>query len=458
MDTKSESSLKKYEMRGQQMLEAIERTRETMRSKKFDTIAVHGIYNAEQALLHNQGSIIEPAYLSAAQHYENSDHLEVALAYKMPSWAYSRIANPTVHYLEETIALMEGYGSEEKVSSSVFASGMSAIFMATNPFLTNPERKAINIVVSARCYGGTFMLFNERYGRERGIDVRWVSDPLDLDAWTSLIDENTRFLYGEMPSNPSLDVIDIPALSVLAHHHELPFIVDATIATPALLRPIELGADIVIQSLSKTMASSGFAIAGAVSAKHHITSRFGDDALKENFAQYIKLLPARDHGPSLSPLSALMILNDMRTLRHKVDVMSANTATAAAFLQQHDAVESVHYPGLEQQPGYATAKAQMRLVDSPTDENRYGHLLSFTVKSGAVGARRVLDGFSMIWRGTDLGRVKSVANIPSISTHQQQGEQGRELACLPDNLIRLCVGHEDVDDVIADLEQGLTLA
>lgn len=455
MSTQFSPGVEKYVERGQEMIASLQRARETMRGKRFDTIAVHGIYNAEQALRNNQGSIIEPTYLTASQHYESSDHMEAALAYLMPSWAYSRIANPTLGYLEETIALMEGYGSDEEVTTCTFSSGMSAIFMATNPFLENPDNKKINIVASAKCYGGTFMLFNQRYGKERGIDIRWVSNPLDLKEWEQQIDDDTRFVYGEMPSNPSLDVININSLANLAHRFELPLIIDATVSTPALLRPIQSGADIVVQSLSKTMGSSGFAIAGAVSAKHNITSRMGCEMMKDNFAQYIKLQPARDHGTNLSPFNALMILNDMRTLRSKMDHMSSSTEKVAHFLSQHKAVETVYYPGLESHGGHAVAKQQMVLVDSHGDINRYGHLLSFTVKSGSKGARNVLDGLEMIWRATDLGRIKSVATIPAISTHQQQGENGRELANVPDNLIRLCVGHEHVDDIMLDLERGL---
>ncbi len=445
--------VEKYMTQGREKSAIAQRTREDMRRKKFDTIAVHGVYNAEQALQSNQGSIIEPAYLSASQHYENSDHLEAALAYLTPSWAYSRIANPTVGYLEETIALMEGYGYPGEVTTCATSSGMSAIFMATNPFLCNPDNEKINIVVSAKCYGGTFMLFDQRYGKERGIDIRWVSNPLDIEEWEEKIDANTRFLYGEMPCNPSLDIIDIEALVNLAHSFDLPLIVDATIATPALLRPLQLGADIVVQSLSKTMGCSGFAIAGSVSARHNIPSRVGCDEMKSNFGQYIKLLPGRDHGPNLSPFNALMILNDMRTLRSRVDHLSRNADTVAHFLDSHSAVESVYYPGLEQHPGHPLAARQMKLVDS--DFNRYGHLLSFTVKPSSWAARKVLDGLKMIWRATDLGRIKSVATIPAISTHQQQGQEGRDLAGLPSNLIRLGVGHEDVDDIIADLQQAL---
>lgn len=448
-----------YVQRGQEMTAAEETRRAHMRRMRFDTIAVHGLYGMEAALA-NQGSIIEPGYLSAAQHFENSDHMEAALAYLMPSWTYSRIANPTTHYLEETLALLEGYGFEGEVSALVTASGMAAVFMATHPFLardgvlTRP-----NIVVSAKCYGGSYMLFQQRYGVERGVEVRWVRDPLDMAEWESHIDEETRFVYGEMPSNPSLAVMDIPGLAELAHAHGLPLIVDSTVASPALLRPLSLGADIVIHSVSKSMAASGFAIAGAVIARHEIPSRVGPDDMRRNFATYLKLLPFRDQGPGLSPFNALMILNDLRTLRSRMDVLSRHTMQVADFLQRHPGVEAVFYPGLEEVRGHDTAARVMWLADGEDDYgvpvNRFGHLMGFTVRGGAAAARAVFDRLELIWRATDLGRIKSVATIPAISTHQQQGEEGRELAQLPRNLVRLSVGGEHPGDVIADLEQAL---
>lgn len=459
--------VQQYVDRGQAIMAATDAARARMRQMKFDTIAVHGIYNAEAALA-NQGSVIEPGYLSTSQHFENSDHLEAALAYLMPAWAYSRIANPTVGYLEETLALLEGYGYDGGVTATTTTSGMSAVFMATNPFLTLQEgaagngrysREPINFVASARCYGGSFVLFQQRYQAERGIEVRWVRNPLDVAEWASQIDGNTRFLYGEMPTNPTLDVMDIPAIAEVAHAHNLPLIIDSTVATPALLRPLTLGADIVVQSVTKSMATSGFAIAGAIIARHDIPSRIGPDELRANFAQYVKLLPLRDHGPGLSPFNALMALNDMRTLRLRLDAASRSSQRVAEFLDAHPQVERVYYPGIASSEGHAVAARDMWLVDSADaygePVNRYGHLLSFTVKGGDRAARKVFDGLQLIFRATDLGRIKSVATIPAISTHQQQGEAGRILGNVPGHLIRLNVGGEHADDLIADLDGAL---
>ena len=450
--------VEKYMARGQAAVAQANEQRANMRRKKFDTIAVHGMYDM-QAALANQGSIIEPAYLASAQHFENSDHLETALAYLMPAWGYTRLANPTMNYLEETIALLESYGCDCSASAMATSSGMSAVFMATNPFLENPELKKINFVAAAKCYGGTFMLFAQRYMAERGIEVRWVKNPLDLDEWASKIDDHTRFVFGEMPSNPGLALLDIAALAKLAHAHDLPLLVDSTVATAALMRPLQHGADIVIHSVSKSMATSGFTIAGALISRDQIPSRVGPQALRDNFAQYAKLLPGRDYGPALSPFNALMALNDLRTLRMRMDYTSRSAMTVAQFLGQHKNVEAVSYPGLSAQPGYDIAARYMWLVDGADDYgqevNRFGALLSFNVRGGIPATRQVFDKLQMIWRATDLGRIKSIATIPAISTHQQQGDTGRDLADVASNMIRLSVGAEHSADIIADLEQAL---
>jgi O-acetylhomoserine/O-acetylserine sulfhydrylase-like pyridoxal-dependent enzyme len=439
--------------------------REVVKKWKFDTIAVHGLYSVEDAIEDYQGSIIEPIFMSTSQAYRDSDEMAAALAYLIPTWCYSRIANPSTYYYEWTLALLEGYGFDGEISACSTSSGMAAIMTAVQPFLVHVEKtvgEQRNFVATAQCYGGTFQQFNVRLAEERGIECRWVGDATDLDEWASKIDKNTRFLYGELPSNPQQGFFDIEAVADLAHSHGLPLICDSTVATPALLRPICHGADIVVQSVTKTITSSGFGIAGAVIARKGVTTTIPNDQLKNDFCGYIKYLPNRDYGPNLHPMQAIMSLNDMRTLRSKVDQLSRNTMRVAAFLEKHPKVEKVEYLGLEHHPHHELASKYMWLVDSEFDDcyggkrvNRYGHLMSFCVQGGAEAARRVFDRLQRIWRATDLGRIKSVATIPAISTHQQQGEEGRKLAGIPPNLIRLCVGGEHPDDVIADIDQAL---
>ena len=438
---------------------------ERVKKYKFDTIAVHGLYSVEEALSQNQGAIIEPVYFSTSQAYRDSDELEAALAYLIPTWCYTRIANPTTYYLQWVLALLEGYRTGSDTSCLVTASGMAAIALATDAFLvkqkTGPED--INFVSSVRLYGGTFQNFNVRKRQERGIDVRWVLNPEDIQEWKSKIDENTRYLYMEAPSNPQQSFCDIKALTDLAHSWEIPFIIDATCATPALMRPIAYGADVVVHSLTKSVTSGGLAIGGALISRKPIVTKVKNDnpLFKESFAEYIQFLPYRDQGPAATPLNALFALNDLRTLRSKMDLVSQNCQKVAEFLSRHPRVYQVDYLGLPNFHLHALAKKYMKLVDSDEEKgkevNRYGHLMSFRVDGPPENARKVFDELKIIFRATDLGRIKSVATIPSISTHQQQGEEARKMADVPPQLIRLCVGAEDPADIIADLDQALNV-
>ncbi|HHJ52801.1 MAG TPA: O-acetylhomoserine aminocarboxypropyltransferase/cysteine synthase [Caldithrix abyssi] len=444
--------------KGKELVANRQRRIERAKKWKFDTVATHGLYDAREALSLNNGSIMEPVYLTTAQAYHNSAEMEVALAYQMPTWCYTRIANPSNYFLEETAALLETYGSDMEASCVATASGMSAIRTATDPFLVKDDRfPKPNIVASAKVYGGTFQQFWVRRYQEQGIEVRWIKDPTDMEEWASRVDDQTRYLYGEFPSNPTVDIFDISAVAELAHSHGIPLIVDSTCASPALTRPLLLGADIVVQSASKVISASGTSIVGLVISKKNITSKIGDDEMKEDFATWAKLWPYRDNGPALSPFNAIMTLNDMRTLRSRVEKMSRNALTVAKYLEGHPKIESVHYPGLESYKAHAIAQKYMKLVDS--DENHYGYMMAVDIKEDKPGdsknARKFYDALDMIWRATDLGRVKTVATLNAISTHQQQGEEGRRLASIKPSTCRISCGVEAVEDIIADLEQAL---
>jgi O-acetylhomoserine/O-acetylserine sulfhydrylase-like pyridoxal-dependent enzyme len=436
--------------------------REVVKKWRFDTIAVHGLYSVEEALRFNQGAVIEPVYLSSSQAYYDSDHMEAGLGYLVPNWCYSRIANPSLFYLEATLALLEGYGSDVMTDCCSFSSGMSAIMSAIEPFLVRrgpkPSEK-INFVATCQVYGGTFQQFCERQMKDKGIECRWVVNSLDLEEWKAKIDDGTRFLYGEMPSNPGQAFFDLDAVTALAHKNGIPMIVDTTVATPALLRPLARGADIVVQSVTKSMTSSGFGIAGAVISRRDIVSNVDNPGMKANFARWLKFVPGRDNGPCVGPMQAVLSLNDIRTLRTRMDVLSGNAQKVAEFLAGHPRVESVNYLGLASNPMHKLARRYMVLADSGLDGgkplNRYGHLMSFNVAGTHQDTRDFFDGLKRVWRATDLGRIKSVATIPAISTHSQQGEEGRRMAQIPPNMVRLCVGGEHPDDIIADLDQAL---
>uniref|UniRef100_A0A7C4CEQ0 O-acetylhomoserine aminocarboxypropyltransferase/cysteine synthase n=1 Tax=candidate division WOR-3 bacterium TaxID=2052148 RepID=A0A7C4CEQ0_UNCW3 len=447
--------------RGRQCLEEHRERWRRQKKLRFDTLAVHGLYTAQEAIERNQGAIIEPLFLASAQAYRDSDDMEAALSYQVPTWCYTRIHNPTLGSLEDTLALLESYGMDEEVGCCVYSSGMAAIENVTDTLLMQQGNGTPNFVATCQVYGGTFQQFSVRKGQERGIDVRWIKDANNLDEWRSRIDKNTRFLYGELPSNPGLGFFDLAAVVALAHEHGIPMVVDSTVASPALLRPLVLGADIVIQSATKVMSSSGMGMAGAVISRKPIVTRLQNEELVADFALYLKRYPQRDQGGCLHPFQALMTLNDLRTLRTRVDVWSQTALAVAQFLEKHPRVLAVSYLGLESHPLHELAAKYLWLVDSEHDArygrrvNRYSHLLAFRPKGGPPATRKVFDRLQMVWRATDLGRVKTVATIPAISTHLLQGEEARDMAAIPPDLIRLSVGAEHPDDIIADLEQAL---
>jgi len=434
-----------------------------MKKFKFDTIAVHGLYSIEEALNKNQGATIEPLYLATSQAYHDSDELEAALDYLIPAWTYTRYANPTTYYLEWTLALLESYRTGVDASCVATASGISAIASAVDPFLVKQKKgeEQINFVSSIQIYGGSFQNFSVRKMQERGIEVRWVLHPEDIEEWKTKIDENTRFLYAEAPSNPQQSFCDVKTIADLAHMWEIPLIIDTTCATPALMRPLAYGADIVVHSLTKSMTSGGLAIGGAMISRKPITTKVKNDSplFKESFAEYVKHLPYRDNGPAASPVNALFTLNDMRTLRSKMDLLSQNCQKVSEFLSHHPRVYQVDYLGLQSSCLHKLAKKYMKLVDSDdgngNEINRYGHLMSFRVDGPPENARKVFDNLKLIFRATDLGRIKSLATIPAISTHKQQGKEARRMADIPPQMIRLCVGGENPDDIIEDLDQAL---
>ena len=422
----------------------------TVKKWKFDTIAVHGLYSVTDALKDYQGAIIEPIFMSTSQAYSDSDEMAAALAYKIPTWCYSRIANPSTYYYEWTLALLEGYGFDGATSCCSTSSGMAAIMTAVQPFLRvlTKAGEPRNFVATAQCYGGTFQQFSVRLMQERNIECRWVKDATNLDEWAAKIDKNTRFLYGELPSNPQLGFFDIEAVADLAHSHNLPLICDSTVATPALLRPICHGADIVVQSVTKSLTSSGFGICGAVIARKNLVTNIDDEATQGRLFLR-RQIPAKPRFRPQPPPHA----GGHDPQRHAHPPLQDGPdepqhRKGRRIPAEHLDVESVQYLGLKNHPLHQLAAKYMWLVDAEFDEqynrpvNRYGHLMSFCVKGGVEKTRKFFDSLQRIWRATDLGRIKSVATIPAISTHQQQGEEGRALAGIPANMVRLCVGAE----------------
>lgn len=432
------------------------------RGPRFDTLAVVGSYDHEEALAH-QGAVCEPAYLSPSQHFASSDHMRAVLLGQAPGWTYGRLDNPTVAQLEATIARLDAYGSDVPVTTTAFSSGMAAIFMTTTALLADdPERPRPNVVLPAACYGGTYMLFTQRFAVDRGVELRWVRDALDLQQWADAIDELTRFAFCEVPSNPHLRMTDIPALAEIAHSRGVPLVVDATLPSPALLRPLTMGADIVVHSVSKAMSASGMSIAGAVSSRADIVCTHRRREMRADFAGFLKRGPRRDTGVVLSPFNAFVTSADLRGLRARMETMSRSALRVAKTLAAHSFVEEVFYPGLEGDPGHAIAERDLVLVDSEVETgvpvNAYGYMLSLRPRGGEVAACAFLDALRLVWRANDLGRVKSTATIPSIATHSQLSRAEKALADVPPDLVRISIGCEHVDDILEDLEQALNAA
>lgn len=430
-----------------------------VKASRFTTLAIRGSYDHAESANH-LGSLSEPAYLSTAQHFESSEEMAAVAAGERDGWVYSRRRNPTVEFLENTVAALEGYDVDAKVSAALTTTGMGAITLATSSLLSSAVGPRPNIVASPACYGSTVMVFNNRYGQERGVDVRWVGNPLSVEDWARRIDENTRFLYAESPSNPVVELVDIPALSALAHEAGIPLIVDSTLATPALMRPLALGADIVVHSLTKAAGASGRSMGGAVIARHDLPLRAQPAELCADFAGYLRHGPMRDMGMVLSPFNAWTILADIRELRGRVDTMSTSALRVAEHLAAHERIAEVFYPGLPSHPSHDVAKRDMLLVDSDVNGreavNRYGFLLCFRPTGGIPAARRIVDRFELIWRANNLGQVKSTATIPAITTHKQVEDADPGHAAVPADMVRLSVGLEHVDDIIDDLEQALS--
>lgn len=425
---------------------------------RFTTLAVRGSYDHAESANH-VGSLGEPAYLATAQHFESTEAMRAIMAGERDGWVYSRRGNPTVRYLENTVAALEGYQVDAKVSAAVVATGMGAVTLATMPFLSAAVGSRPNIVASPACYGSTTMVFNKRYGSERGVCVRWIKDPLSITEWERCIDDGTRFLYAESPSNPMVQLVDIPALAALARAAQVPLIIDSTLATPALMRPLALGADVVVHSLTKAAGASGRSMGGAVIARHDLQLRAQPSEMTADFAGYLRYGPIRDMGCVMSPFNAWSLLTDIRELRGRVDTMSASALRVAQHLAGCDGVAEVFYPGLNTHGSHRIAKRDMWLVDSGVNGqepvNRFGFLLCFRPAGGVRAAYEIVDRFKLFWRANNLGQVKSTATIPAIGTHKQVADADPGLAPVPADMIRLSIGLEHLDDILEDLTQAL---
>jgi O-acetylhomoserine/O-acetylserine sulfhydrylase-like pyridoxal-dependent enzyme len=391
---------------------------------RFDTIAVKGGFGWDEQLRYH--TMAPPLIQSAVFPYESAQWAADLYSYKIEGFAYGRINNPTNDIFEKRVAMMEG--AEAGLGT---ASGMAAIFMVLHHLVAAGEE----VTSSIRVYGGTQQLFSASAPR-MGIKVNWVAEPDKIESWEKSITPKTKLLHVESPSNPNLFVGDIPAIAKLAKKRGLPLMVDNTICTPALMRPIELGADIVIHSATKYISGNGTSLSGILVGK-------------KEFVDHVRHVGFRNMGPTISPFNAWLCLLGLESLSLRMKKHSDNAMAIAKFLEKHPKIESVSYPGLPSHPQHEVAKRQMSAFSS---------MLSFNVKGGLEATRRVIDHLSIAVHTTHLGSSQTVAIQPAATTHWQLGPEERAKAGVPDNLIRYSAGLEDAQDLIEDLDNALKSA
>ncbi len=335
---------------------------------------------------------------------------------------YSRFTNPTVQIFEERIAAMEG--GERAVAT---ASGMAAILSTCIALLKQGDH-----VVCSRSVFGTTNVFFEKYMGKFGVETTFV-DLIDVDQWREAIGSNTKLLFLETPSNPLCEIADIALLAELAHQHDALLVVDNCFCTPALQRPLLLGADIVVHSATKYLDGQGRCVGGVVvGRKEHMDEVFGF---------------LRSAGPTMSPFNAWVFLKGLETLCLRMKAHSESAQVIANWLSGKDAVESVFYTGLETHPQHALAKKQ---------QSGFGGVLSFRIKGGREEAWKFIDGVQFLSITANLGDTKTTITHPATTTHGRLSDEGKARSGITENLIRISVGLESVDDIKRDLQLGFS--
>ena len=420
-----------------------------MSTQKFATNALHAGHDVTA----NGGTRAVPIYQTTSYVFRNSDHAANLFSLAEPGNIYTRINNPTNDILEQRLAALEG-----GIAAVVFASGTAA----TNTALLTLLRSGDHIVASSSLYGGTYNLFNVTLPR-LGITTTFV-DPSDPQNFQKAAQENTRVFFIESLGNPKLDVLDIKEISKYAKEHKVPLFVDNTVATPALLNPIEHGADIVIHSLTKYINGNGTSLGGAVidagkfdwangkfpeftepSAGYH--GLVYHEALENAaFIAKIRIEGLRDHGAALSPFNAFQILQGLETLEIRIKKHSENALELAKWLQEQPEVKWVNYPGLENSSYYKLAQEYLPKGQSG--------LVTFGVEGGFESAKVVADETKVFSLLANIGDTKSLVIHPASTTHQQLSDEQQESTGVTKDLIRLSVGLEDIEDLKEDLKQA----
>jgi len=419
---------------------------------KFETQAVHAGYTPDPTTK----AMAVPIYQTVAYAFDSAQHGADLFDLKVAGNIYTRIMNPTQNVLEVRVAALEG-----GIAGLALASGQAAITYAIQTITEAGD----NIVSASALYGGTYNLFAHTMP-QFGIEVRFA-DARDPQSFAKLIDAKTKAVYVETIGNPLGNVTDIAAIAKVAHDAGVPLIVDNTVPSPYLCRPIEHGADIVVQSLTKYIGGQGNSIGGMIIdsgkfpwAEHK--SRF--KRLNEPDVSYhgvvytealgpaayigrARVVPLRNMGAAISPMNAWLILQGLETLPLRMDRICDNTLAVARFLQSHPKVEWVDYAGL---PGHVDHEIAKRMM-----KGRASGLLTFGVKGGRAAGERFLDALELYTRLVNIGDTKSLATHPASTTHRQLSPEELAKAGVKEETVRLCMGIEHIDDLIADLTQAL---
>ncbi len=419
---------------------------------KDQTIAIHAGFKSDSATK----SVSVPIYQTVAYEFDSAQHGADLFNLEVEGNIYTRIMNPTTAVLEERCAALE---------EGIAGLGLSAGSAAVNYSILNIAEQGSNIVTVPLLYGGTYTLFKHMLPRQ-GIDVRFAEDD-SADAMAKHIDDKTAAVFCESIGNPAGNIVDIEALADMAHAHGVPLIVDNTVATPALIKPIAWGADIVVNSLTKYMGGHGNSLGGVIVdagefpwAKHpekfHMLNEpeesyhgvvYTEALGAAAYIGRVRTVALRNTGSAISPMNAFLILQGMQTLPLRMERHCDNATAVANYLKNHPQVEWVNFAGLPDSPYFDLA--QKYTGGKPSA------LMTFGIKGGFDAGVKFYDALNLFLRLVNIGDVKSLAAHPASTTHRQLSESELESAGVTPDMIRLCIGIEDIDDIIADLDQAL---
>ncbi|MCV7115161.1 bifunctional o-acetylhomoserine/o-acetylserine sulfhydrylase [Mycolicibacterium setense] len=420
----------------------------------FETKQVHAGQTPDSAT--NARAL--PIYQTTSYTFDSTDHAAALFGLAEPGNIYTRIGNPTTDVVEQRIAALEG-----GVAALLLSSGQAAETFA----ILNLAGAGDHIVSSPRLYGGTYNLFHYTLPK-LGIEVSFVKDPDAPDSWQTAVRPNTKAFFAETISNPQIDVLDIPSVAAVAHENGVPLIVDNTIATPYLIQPISLGADIVVHSATKYLGGHGSAIAGVIvdggnfdwtasgrfpgfttpDPSYHgvIFAELGAPA----YALKARVQLLRDLGSAVSPFNAFLIAQGLETLSLRVERHVENAQKVAEFLAGHDGVTSVNYAGLPTSPWYELGRT---IAPKGT-----GAVLAFELEGGIEAGKAFVNALTLHSHVANIGDVRSLVIHPASTTHAQLSPEEQLTTGVTPGLVRLAVGIEGIDDILADLEQGFAAA